>query len=121
MVWRQTLGRWGETVAADFLAGKGYRLLARNARTAYGEIDLVMLDGDLVVFVEVKTRRSTSYGLPEAALTAQKRAHLLASAQAYLQEHPDAGDNWRIDVIAIYQAGKDHRPEITHFINAFNE
>lgn len=121
MAWRQSLGRWGESVAADYLARKGYRLLARNARTAYGEIDLVMQDGDQVVFVEVKTRRSTSFGMPEAALTAQKRAHLLASAQAYLLDHPDIGDNWRVDVVAIYQAARDHTPEIAHFINAFND
>lgn len=121
MAWRQRLGRWGESIAADYLASKGYRLLDRNPRTAYGEVDLVMQDGDTVVFIEVKTRRTTRYGLPEAALTVHKRAHLLAAAQAYLLEHPECGENWRIDVIAILHNPGNDSPEITHFVNAFNE
>jgi putative endonuclease len=123
----QRVGHWGEELAAGYLRQKGYILLEQNARTLYGEIDLVArqtscdersLDGGSIVFVEVKTRRSSSFGWPEQAITARKRAHLLASAQAYLQSHPDLSGAWRIDVIAIYGVRSDAPPEIVHFENA---
>ena len=130
---RQALGRWGESLAADYLVERGYTILERNARTPYGEIDLVAhLDCDqgaanqsdptapqfVVVFVEVKTRSSTAFGLPEAAVSARKQAHILAAAQAYLQAHPDLGDDWRVDVIAIQRSKTGDQPVITHFENA---
>ncbi len=114
---RQRLGHWGETLAANYLTEKGYLLLERNARTPHGEIDLVTRRGDVTVFVEVKTRSSTVFGNPENAITPLKKAHLLAAAEAYLQQHPELDGDWQIDVIAI------HRPqnapvEIIHFENA---
>lgn len=121
----QRLGRWGEELAAGYLNQRGYRILERNARTPYGEIDLVACQDGAVpactVFVEVKTRRSGAFGLPEESLTAKKRAHLLAAAQAFLQAHPDLSAAWRIDVIAIRQLQIDDDPEILWFENAINE
>ena len=67
---RKLLGRSGEDRAARHLAGLGYRVLERNYRTPQGEIDLIALDGDTVVFVEVKTRTSDSFGAPELAPSA---------------------------------------------------
>ena len=113
---RQALARWGEALAAKYLTQKGYTLLAQNARTPHGEIDLVTQEGETIVFVEVKTRSSTAYGHPEEAVTLTKQAHLLASASAYLQSHTLEGD-WRIDVIAIRKK-KNAPPEILHFENA---
>ncbi|MEW5873013.1 MAG: YraN family protein [Chloroflexota bacterium] len=119
---RQNLGRWGETLAADYLQERGYTLVERNARTAFGEIDLVMRQpaptGPVTVFVEVKTRRSQAFGLPEEAITPRKQAHLLDSAQAYLQAHPELDGDWRIDVIAIQRSDAAAPPEIIHFENA---
>ncbi len=119
------MGRWGENLAANFLEKQGYRILARNVRTPYGEIDLVAeqhLTSEartaMLVFVEVKTRSSTSFGPPEAAITANKREHMLASAQAYLQEYPGAIDHWRIDVIAVQRFRSGKAPQIVHFENA---
>ena len=117
---RQDLGRWGETIAAEFLIKRGYKIVARNARTPYGEIDLVARLGDATVFVEVKTRASTSYGLPEEAITARKREHLIESSQAYLQEHPELDGDWRIDVIAVQRLGPTKEPSIEHFENAIH-
>jgi putative endonuclease len=114
---RQALARWGEDLAEKYLAQKGYTLLAKNARTPYGEIDLVVQQGPITVFVEVKTRTSTAYGLPEEAVTTAKQAHLLASAEAYLQNHPTLEGDWRIDVIAIRRLPRA-APEIVHFENA---
>ena len=118
---RQSLGRWGEQLAAAFLQQRGYRLVAANARTPYGELDLVTCQDEVTVFVEVKTRSSTRFGLPEEAVTAQKRAHLLAAAQAFLESHPDLPRDWRVDVLAILNGGRGRPPEIIHFENAVNE
>jgi putative endonuclease len=116
---RQRLGRWGETLACRYLAERGYTIVARNVRTPYGEIDIIASqpDGSLV-FVEVKTRRSAVFGPPEVSVTTAKKAHLLASIQSYLVDHPDFMGEYRLDVIAI-QSGTDNQPpEIVHFENA---
>jgi putative endonuclease len=72
----------------------------------------------MTVFVEVKTRSSTAYGLPEDSITPRKQAHLLAAAQAYLQAHPELEGDWRIDVIAVQRQPAHPKPVITHFENA---
>lgn len=119
--YRQSFGQWGEQEAASFLVRKGYQLIEQNARTAYGEIDLIVRLGTDLIFVEVKTRRTREFGFPEEALTGVKRAHLMAAAQAYLQAHPElessAGGQWRIDVISIL-IRKEGPPEVLHFENA---
>lgn len=116
---RIALGRWGEETAARFLVSKGYEVLARNYRTSYGEIDLIVCKERQLVFVEVKTRTSTQFGNPEDAVNDEKQAHMLAAAQAYLQENPTEEMDWRIDVIAILKHNKN-KPEITHFENAIS-
>ena len=100
---RQRIGRWGEATAAEYLSTRGYAILGRNARTRYGEIDLLARAPEgMLVFVEVKTRTSRSFGYPEEAVDARKLGHLVSSAEAYLQEHPELeSQGWRIDVIAI--------------------
>ncbi len=119
--YKQRIGRWGENVAAYFLEQRGYQILARNARTARGEVDLVAqaAHGGLV-FVEVKTRTNTHFGLPEEAVDARKMEHLFQAAQAYLQNHPELAEKvWRIDIIAIQgQPGaKVEDVHIEHFEN----
>jgi putative endonuclease len=120
----QGVGRWGEELAAEYLRQCGYTILDRNARTPYGEIDLIAsqecAEGHSTVFIEVKTRRSTAYGPPEAAVTPEKSAHLLAAAQAYLQAHPELNGVWRVDVIAIRRVAANLSPEIVHFENAIS-
>ena len=121
------LGKWGEQLAADFLIKQGYSILAQNARTPYGELDLVAKqtgtfkrDETTIVFVEVKTRRSQSYGYPEESITTRKQEHLISAALHFLQENPDLESDWRIDVIAI-EHYKNREPIIRHFENAINE
>lgn len=133
--YRQTLGSQGEALAANYLQDRGYTILGRNVRTAYGEIDLIAFQEEtglpatvlgpeiltpVVVFVEVKTRRSIAYGLPEESITPQKRAHLLAAIQAYMPSHPELPQAWRVDVIAVQWLKGCTAPEITHFENAFS-
>lgn len=116
----RTLGKWGEEIAAAHLRARGYTILARNARTPYGELDLVATDGRVTVFVEVKTRATTAYGPPEASVTPRKQAHLLAAAEAYLQAHPETSGDWRVDVVAIQRRPPPQPPEIVHFENALS-
>jgi putative endonuclease len=111
----QRIGKWGEDTAAEYLAQKGYEIVARNIRTPYGEIDIVAKQADVTIFVEVKARTSNKMGLPEEAITPRKREHMLAAADHYAAEHEI--DHWQIDVIAI-EAKPGTTPTITYFENA---
>ena len=68
----QKIGKWGEEAVAAYLAERGYEIIARNARTPYGEIDIVAKQADLTIFVEVKTRTSNKMGLPEESVNLRK-------------------------------------------------
>nr|BAL53032.1 endonuclease [uncultured Chloroflexota bacterium] len=114
---RQALGKWGEETARRYLLNRGYHILEQNVRTPYGEIDLIVqrVDDPIVVFVEVKTRASSSLGWPEESVTLRKASHLLASADHYAAEH--GIESWQIDVISIIGTpGKGYR--LRHFENA---
>jgi len=111
----QKIGAWGEQMAADHLAGRGCEIIARNARTPYGEIDIVAKQGDVYLFVEVKTRTSNKMGLPEEAVTARKRQHMLMAADHYASENEI--DHWQIDVISV-EGKPGAKPLITYFENA---
>ena len=111
----QRIGKWGEETAAEYLSQRGYEIIARNIRTPYGEIDIVSRQGDITIFVEVKTRTSNTMGLPEESITPRKREHMLACANHYAAEHEI--DHWQIDVIAI-EGKPGSKPAITHFESA---
>jgi putative endonuclease len=111
----QRIGKWGEDTAVEHLTKRGYEIIARNARTPYGEIDILAQQGDVTIFVEVKTRTSNKMGLPEESITPRKREHMLAAADHYAAEH--AIDHWQIDVIAI-EGKPGSEPKITYFENA---
>jgi putative endonuclease len=111
----QTIGRWGEETVVTYLGQHGYEIVARNARTPYGEIDIIAKQGDSIIFIEVKTLTSSRNFFPEQNVTARKREHMLACAEHYAAEN--AIDHWQIDVVAV--EGKQGRePKITHFENA---
>jgi putative endonuclease len=97
---RHRLGAEGEQRAALLLERKGYRIEARNVRAGGVEIDLVARRGGLVVFVEVKTRRSTRFGSPESAVDAAKQARLARGAAAWLRERGAGARRARFDVVA---------------------
>jgi putative endonuclease len=107
---RTNLGTRGEELAQRFLREKGYLILETNYRCSWGEIDIVAHDGNELVFVEVRTRRSTRYGTPEESLTAAKARHLVAAAEEYLQQRGDNSLGWRIDLISV-RLGQDYRVE----------
>jgi len=98
---RRDLGALGEKIAAEHLANLGYLIRERNFRTREGEIDIIAEKDDFLVFVEVRTRRSQSFGTPEESVTARKRERLIALAQAYMEGRDDLPLSWRIDVVAV--------------------
>lgn len=97
---RRALGIEGEARAAAYLEARGWRILARNARAGRVEIDLVAARGRMIAFVEVKTRRSRSAGLPEEAVDFRKRERLVQGASAWLAQHPRRAATVRFDVVA---------------------
>ncbi len=111
----QKIGQWGEETAAEYLSQRGYEISARNVRTPYGEIDIVAKQGDVTIFIEVKTLTSSRSFFPEHNVTARKREHMLACAEHYAAEN--AIDHWQIDVIAV-EGKQGWEPTITHFDNA---
>jgi putative endonuclease len=113
---RQVLGGWGEAAAVQYLEANGYTVLARNLRTAHGELDIVAEKDGLLVFVEVKTRSSHSFAYPEDSVTPRKQAHMLSAAENYLQQNPESGETWQFDVIAV-ERKLGEKPEILHFEN----
>jgi|SRR3989344_5665662 len=94
-------GAWGEEYAAKLLTGKGYRIVEKNFRCMLGEIDIVAIDNDTLVFVEVKTRWSRKFGLPEEAVNERKLYKIRRVADFYLLQNKSALKKQRIDVVAI--------------------
>lgn len=117
---KQSLGRWGEERAAEFLESKGYEILGQNIRTEYGEIDLLARQGAMLVFVEVKARSSQDYGHPEESISIIKQQHMADAAESYLQLHPEIDGEWRVDVVAVRRR-ENQAPEILHVENALAE
>jgi len=112
------LGRSGEDIACRYLLGKNYEIVERGFRLLRGEIDIVALDGGILVFVEVKARTDESHGRPEEAVTPGKQRQIRRLAQGYLMAHPRPGADCRFDVIAILLRGPDDY-RLEHFIDAF--
>ncbi|NTV02533.1 MAG: YraN family protein [Chlorobiaceae bacterium] len=96
-----TLGAEGERIAAGYLAGKGYRILARNYRFLRNEIDIIAADGRQLCFIEVKTRASLDKGHPAEAVTLRKQKEITRAASGYLAGLEGAPPDCRFDVIAI--------------------
>ncbi|HLB24739.1 MAG TPA: YraN family protein [Nitrospirota bacterium] len=97
----KAFGKKGEELAAKHLEKLGYKVLDKNYRTPVGELDIVAMDGGVVVFVEVKSRRDTSFGAPELAVNAHKRRQLTRAAYLYLTRKRKAGMPCRFDVVGI--------------------
>jgi putative endonuclease len=110
------LGRQGEALAVSMLRRRGYRILGKNVRAKFGEIDLVAQDGKTLCFVEIKTRSSTHLGYPEEGVSSEKRQRLARLAQWYLLRYRKSGPI-RFDVVSIL-LGPDGHPARTRLIQA---
>lgn len=111
---RQTVGSLGESIAAERLKAMGYRILEYNVRLPQGEIDIVARDGDVLAFVEVRTRRSAEMGLPEESITERKKQKLRQLVDSYHQVRSTGETQSRIDVVVIdlNSEGKPTRVEV---------
>ena len=98
---KKSLGNLGENLALKRLQNKGYKFVERNFRSNYGEIDLIFLDKDILVFVEVKTRFSESFGEPAEAVTDYKIRSIIKTGQYFKLKNPSFPDSLRVDVVAI--------------------
>ncbi len=112
-------GHEGEELAAQFLIDNGMKIINRNFRFGkVGELDIVARDGETLVFVEVKYRKSLEYGEPETGITPNKKRQLKKIAEAYLYINEVSDTDCRFDVVAILELQKGN-PEIKHYRNAF--
>ncbi|HWH76146.1 MAG TPA: YraN family protein [Candidatus Binatus sp.] len=114
---KQVLGREGERIAELFLKKKGFKLVERNYRCAAGELDLVVLDKRVVVFVEVKTRTGHGFGSPLEAVAFHKQQKMIQAAQFFLSEKGLHQRDARFDVVGVSWPGRE--PVVEHIENAF--
>jgi len=110
-------GKIGEELACQFLISKGYEIWETNWRFRRSEIDIIARDGQVLVFVEVKTRTYDHFGKPESFISRRKKVLLIDGANAYLRKMAHDGEI-RFDIIGIL-LGKQKRPELRHFADAF--
>lgn len=116
---REPLGTWGEDEAARALEARGWRILERNYRAGRREIDLIVRRGDLIAFVEVKTRAGTGYGHPEEAVTALKRREIEAVAREFLARRRLGRVGVRFDVVGIVVGPGRRLLRLTHVPDAW--
>ena len=111
------VGREGEQMAAEHLRTLGYEIVETNYRFGHGEVDIVALDGDILVFCEVKTRDNDAFGAPEYAITPRKQQQIRKIALGYLYEHQIRDRQCRFDVVAIRL--RRGQPDLHYVKNAF--
>ncbi|HEX7103397.1 MAG TPA: YraN family protein [Nitrolancea sp.] len=116
---RVALGDAGERLAERRLVALSWQIIERKWRVRGGEIDLIALDGDELVFVEVKTRRGSLHGTAEEAVDARKAARLIALGEQYVGEHPEYAERfWRVDIVAITIDRRGAVDRYSHLRNA---
>jgi putative endonuclease len=118
-MWNQSIGKIGEQLSVNYLKEAGIKIITRNFRTDYGEIDIIGLDNNDLVFFEVKTRSTKTFGEPEIAITPYKLQHMINSAEAYMQVYGQ-DENWRIDVVAV-SLNKSQQSNQIHWIKNVTE
>ena len=113
-------GAWGESLAAEYLRKKHYRIVAAGYRSRFGEIDLIAQNRKFLVFVEVKLRKTDNFALAREYVNAAKQNRIRPTAALYLSENPTELQP-RFDVIEIYapQGTETVRPVINHMEDAF--
>lgn len=117
---KRWFGDRGEKRAGKFLRRQGMRILARQFETRWGELDLIARDGDVIVFVEVKTRRSAATTHPAEAVDRRKQTHLTKAALYWMKQNGLLNHRARFDVVTVVWSDDVQDPEIEHFVNAFD-
>lgn len=114
---KKRLGKIGEDLACEYLSGHHYTILEQNFQKRYGELDIVALKDNTLVFVEVKTRIGRAFGLPEESVTPRKLVEVKQTAAYYKLLHPELPDRMQIDVIAIELEVDESVKEFRHIEN----
>ena len=117
---RTGLGATGEELAISYLKKLGYRIVERNFRCKLGEIDVVAYDGNTLVFVEVRTKKSSHFGSPVSSVSYQKQRKLISLAKFYIKKHKLFNRSARFDVVGV-RFGSDGSFRINLIQNAFEE
>ena len=115
---KQKIGKKGESVAVHYLKQQGYKIIAQNYRSKAGEIDIIAREKRTLVFVEVKTRRSRSFGNPKWAVTPRKQKNISMAALHYLKMTGQNNVGARFDVVSILAQGEETLIELVR--NAFD-
>lgn len=114
---KKALGETGEEMAIAFLKDEGYKIVERNYRTPFGEIDIIAYNEATLVFLEVKARRNPTFAIPQLAVNQKKQQHIIKAARSYLFSKKIKDKGCRFDVIAI--SIFDNTRKIELFKNAF--
>lgn len=113
----RNLGLLGEQIASKYLENHGYKILEKNFHSKFGEIDIIAQDKDVLVFVEVKTRWSDNFGLPEESITYWKIRKIIKTADYYKLLHRESPEAMRIDALAIDMSIDGEVKDIRYFKN----
>lgn len=116
---RISFGKLGEKEAERVLKKNGYRIIEKNYRCRYGEIDLIARDGDVVAFVEVKTRGGDAFGTPKCSVDKRKQGRIITTSEVYMSEKGLTDQAVRFDVVSIEARGGGYTVELIK--NAFGE
>ena len=98
---RREIGLTGEKLAKSFLKKKGYKIYETNFRCSQGEIDIVARCKDYLVFIEVRTKTNTDFGIPEESITLAKKQKIVKTALTYINSHKNLPVFWRVDFVAV--------------------
>ncbi|MDD5136308.1 MAG: YraN family protein [Candidatus Omnitrophica bacterium] len=118
---KKLVGEAGEAAAVRFLKKRGYRILETNARTIFGEIDIVARKDGFTIFVEVRSRSTSSLGPPYLSITKTKERHIIKNALAFLKWRKAVGSCWRIDVVSVKLDRNSKVENIELFENAVED
>jgi putative endonuclease len=119
MYHNKIIGNFGENIACDYLIKRGYRIVARNYRAKYREIDIIAFIKGILVFVEVKTRTGERYGGLENAIFGKKIKLFVKAVDSYLISHKISDDKFRLDYMAIDISKLKKTAKIKHYIDFF--
>jgi len=114
------LGNSGENISCLFLESKGYKIIEKNYRANRKEIDIIAQKDGCIIFAEVKTRRSATFGIPSESVNIKKQQHIISTAKLFLLENVIYSElQPRFDVIEIYHDSKTNKNYIRHIESAF--
>lgn len=116
---RQKLGDLGEEIAVNYLKKKGYKILERQYKSRYGEIDIIAEHKKTLVLVEVKTRRSENFGLPEEAVTERKLEKIISTGNIYQEKQKRQFESIQVDVVSIILDKDNKHQDLKHLTNVW--